>query len=204
MSNREQCAFIVDDDASVRDALGLLLGLKGYRTVPFASADDFLSACDPAWSGCLLLDIRMPGTDGLALQSILRKRGLTIPIIFMTAHGEVQTVRTALKAGAVDYLEKPVDPDALLAAGRAAMEADKVRREKLQRADQSERRLESLTPREREVLELVVQGQQYRQIAAALGISPRTVEVHRARLMEKLGVHSISELVRLSLTNAPG
>ena len=202
MSNREQCVFIIDDDASVRDALGLLLGLKSYRSVPFASADDFLGACRPEWSGCLLLDIRLPGTDGLALQTILRERDISMPVIFMTAHGEVQTVRTALKAGAIDYLEKPVDPDALLAAIATAMETDNVQREKLQRADQSERRLETLTPREREVLELVIQGQQYRQIAAALGISPRTVEVHRARLMEKLGVHSISELVRLSLTNA--
>jgi RNA polymerase sigma factor (sigma-70 family) len=141
----------------------------------------------------------MPGTDGLALQAILRERKINLPIIFMTAHGDVPTVRTALKAGAVDYLEKPVDPDALLETVRAAMRADVSQREKLDRADQNSQRLRNLTPREREVLELVVQGQQYRQIAAALGISPRTVEVHRARLMEKLGARNISELVRMSL-----
>jgi RNA polymerase sigma factor (sigma-70 family) len=202
MKNKEQCVFIVDDDASIRDSLGLLLGLNGYRTQTFASADDFLRVCDPAWSGCLLLDIRMPGTDGLALQAMLHEREINLPIVFMTAHGDVPTVRTALKSGAVDYLEKPVDPDAMLTAVRTAISVDTAQRQTLAQADQSEQRLRTLTPREREVLELVVQGQQYRQIASALGISPRTVEVHRARLMEKLGVRNISELVRLSLTGA--
>lgn len=202
MKNPEQCVFIVDDDAAIRDSLALLLGLNGYRTLPFASADDFLSLCDPAWSGCLLLDIRMPGTDGLALQAALIERGINLPIVFMTAHGDVPTVRTALKSGAVDYLEKPVDPDAMLVAVRAAIDVDSTQRQKLARNDQNDRRLNTLTPREREVLDLVVQGQQYRQIAAALGISPRTVEVHRARLMEKLGARNISELVRMSLGGA--
>ncbi len=199
MKNHEQCVYIVDDDAAVRDSLSLLLGLNGFHTLPFASADDFLRLCETTWSGCLLLDIRMPGIDGLALQLALKERGVALPIIFMTAHGEVATVRTALKGGAVDYLEKPVDPDAMLAAVRAALEADSAERNKVARAGLSEQRLRTLTPREREVFELVIQGQQYRQIAAALGISPRTVEVHRARLMEKLGVRNISELVRMSL-----
>lgn len=199
MKNHEQCVFIVDDDAAVRDSLGLLLGLNGFHTRSFASADDFLLVCESGWSGCLLLDIRMPGTDGLALQTILREREIGLPIIFMTAYGDIATVRTALKSGAVDYLEKPVDPDAMLATVRTAFNVDNAQRQKTARADQSEQRLRALTPREREVLDLVVQGQQYRQIAAALGISPRTVEVHRARLMEKLGVRSISELVRMSL-----
>ena len=118
----------------------------------------------------------------------------------MTAHGDVPTVRSALKSGAVDYLEKPVDPEAMLIAIDTAFDLDVAQRQKMQRADQSELRLNALTPREREVFDLVIQGQQYREIAAALGISPRTVEVHRARLMEKLGVRSISELIRMSLT----
>jgi RNA polymerase sigma factor (sigma-70 family) len=201
MKNLEQCVYIVDDDAAVRDSLGLLLGLNGYRTLPFSNADDFLKACTPEWTGCLLLDIRMPGTDGLELQTQLRERHIALPIIFMTAHGDVPTVRTALKAGAVDYLEKPVDPDSMLAAVRQAMDVDEAQRQKLARAGESEQRLRTLTPREREVLGLVVQGQQYRQIAATLGISPRTVEVHRARLMEKLGARNISELVRMSLSD---
>ena len=199
MKNHEECVYIVDDDAAVLDSLSLLLGLNGFHTLPFASADDFLRVFDTTWSGCLLLDIRMPGTDGLALQVALKERDVALPIIFMTAHGEVATVRTALKGGAVDYLEKPVDPDAMLAAVRAALEADSAERNKVARAGLGEQRLRTLTPREREVFELVIQGQQYRQIAAALGISPRTVEVHRARLMEKLGVRNISELVRMSL-----
>ena len=201
MKKQEQCVFIIDDDAAIRDSLGLLLGMHGFRTLPFASADDFLKVCEAGWTGCLLLDIRMPGTDGPALQTILRERHIALPIIFMTAHGDVPTVRSALKAGAVDYLEKPVDPDSMLEAVRQAMDVDDAQRQKMARAGQSEQRLSSLTPREREVLELVVQGQQYRQIAAALGISPRTVEVHRARLMEKLGARNISELVRMSLSD---
>ena len=196
----EQTVFVVEDDAAVRDSLGLLLGLRGYRTHSFAAAEDFLRVYDPSWPGCLLLDIKMPGMSGLDLQAALRECNIALPVIMMTAHGDVPTVRIALKAGAVDFLEKPVDPDALLRAVQVALSIDTGQREKLQRADQSERRLSTLTPREREVLELVVKGQQYRQIAAALGISPRTVEVHRARLMEKLGVHNISELVRLSLS----
>lgn len=199
MTPTDQCVYIIDDDAAVRDSLGLLLGINNRRTQTFASADDFLRVCQPAWAGCILLDIRMPGTDGLALQSALRERGIDLPIVFMTAHGDVPTVRAALKGGAIDYLEKPVDPDQLLEVVRTALDADTSRRAHLERVDQSEQRMSSLTPREREVLALVVKGQQYRQIASALGISPRTVEVHRARLMEKLGVRNISELVRLSL-----
>jgi len=201
MNNQDQCVYIVDDDAAVRDSIGLLLGLKGFRTLPFASADDFLAACAPTWTGCLLLDIRMPGTDGLALQVELKTRKMHLPVIFMTAHGDVVTVRTALKSGAIDYLEKPVDPEAMLAAVDAAFNLDAEQWQKNIRANQSELRLSTLTPREREVFDLVIQGQQYRQIAAALGISPRTVEVHRARLIEKLGVRSISEMVRMSLTH---
>jgi RNA polymerase sigma factor (sigma-70 family) len=202
MNTPEQCIFIIDDDAAIRDSLALLLGLNGYKTLQFSNADDFLRAADPVWSGCMLLDIRMPGTDGLTLQGIMRERGINLPIVFMTAHGDVPTVRTALKAGAVDYLEKPVDPDAMLGAVRAAIDVDNAQRQKISRNDQSEQRMRTLTPREREVLDLVVQGQQYRQIAAALGISPRTVEVHRARLMEKLGARNISELVRMSISGA--
>ena len=200
MKNQDQCVYIVEDDDAVRDSLGLLLGLKGYRTLPFASADDFLAACAPTWAGCLLLDIRMPGTNGMALHLELQDRKMLLPVIFMTAYGDIATVRTALRSGAVDYLEKPVDPEAMLTAIETAFDLDATRRQKMLRDDQSELRLSTLTPREREVFDLVIQGQQYREIAAALGISPRTVEVHRAHLMEKLGVRSITELVRMSLT----
>ena len=150
MKNHEQCVFIVDDDAAIRDSLGLLLGLNGYHTLPFASGDDFLRVCEKGWSGCLLLDIRMPGIDGLTLQASLQQRGITLPIIFMTAHGDVPTVRAALKGGAVDYLEKPVDPDALLAAVNAAININSDQLQKLARAGQSEERMRTLTPRRSE------------------------------------------------------
>lgn len=199
MTTGNQSVFIVDDDASVRDSLGLLLGLKGYRTQAFACADDFLRIYQPSSAGCLLLDIRMPGMSGLDLQAKLHEQKIALPIIVITAHGDVPTVRTALKGGAVDFLEKPVDPDALLAAVRAALDADAARRDAARETELAEQKLGILTARERQVMELVAQGTHYREIAAKLGISPRTVEVHKARVMEKLDVQNVPELVRMVL-----
>lgn len=199
MTKGDQSVFIVDDDAAVRDSLGLLLGLKGYRTQAFASADDFLQTYQPSSAGCLLLDVRLPGMSGLELQSALRERKITLPIVVITAHGDVPTVRNALRGGAVDFLEKPVDPDALLAAVRAALDADAATRDAARNREIAERNLAILTARERQVMELVAQGIHYREIAAKLGISPRTVEVHKARVMEKLGVQNVPELVRMVL-----
>ena len=195
----EQTVFIVEDDAAVRDSLGLLLGLKGYRTQSFGCAEDFLRVYQPSWAGCLLLDIRMPGMNGLELQESLRQQNIALPIIMMTAHGDVSTVRTALRSGAVDYLEKPVDPDALLTAIRSALDADAAQRRAARDIEGTEQRLSILTARERQVMELVAKGIHNREIAATLGISPRTVEVHKARVMEKLQVESIPELVRIVL-----
>jgi RNA polymerase sigma factor (sigma-70 family) len=199
----EQTIFIVEDDAALRDSLGLLLGLNGYRTQLFESAEDFLRVYQPSWAGCLLLDIRMPGMSGLELQQILRQKRLALPIIVMTAHGDVSTVRTTLKSGAVDFLEKPVDPDALLTAIRAALDTDAAQRRVANEAERAERTLSVLTARERQVMELVAKGCHNREIASTLGISPRTVEVHKARVMEKLQVESVPELVRFVL-KAPG
>jgi two-component system response regulator FixJ len=195
----EQTVFIVEDDAAVRDSLGLLLGLKGYRTQSFGCAEDFLRVYQPSWAGCLLLDIRMPGMSGLELQEALRQQSLALPIIIMTAHGDVATVRTALKSGAVDFLEKPVDPDALLTAIRSALDADAAQRRDARDAESTNQRLSILTARERQVMELVAKGCHNREIATTLGISPRTVEVHKARVMEKLQVESVPELVRIVL-----
>ena len=199
----EQAVFIVEDDAAVRDSLGLLLGLKGYRTQSFSCAEDFLRVYQPSWAGCLLLDIKMPGMSGLELQKALRQQNLALPIIIMTAHGDVATVRTALKSGAVDYLEKPVDPDALLTAIRSALDADAAHRRTARDAEGTKQRLSILTARERQVMELVTTGCHNREIAATLGISPRTVEVHKARVMEKLQVDSVPELVRVVLRAPP-
>jgi two-component system response regulator FixJ len=195
----EQTVFIVEDDAAVRDSLGLLLGLKNYRTQSFACAEDFLRVYQPAWAGCLLLDIRMPGMSGLELQAALGLEHPALPIIVITAHGDVATVRTALRSGAVDFLEKPVDPDALLTAVRIALDTDAAQRRAALEAGRAERQLSVLTTRERQVMELVAKGCHNREIASTLGISPRTVEVHKARVMDKLQVRSAAELVRIVL-----
>lgn len=191
--------FIVDDDAPVRDSLAMLLELKGFHTRTYASAEEFLARYRPDWSGCLVLDLRMTGMSGLDLQAELTRRGIGLPVILVTAHGDVATTRTALKAGAVDFIEKPVDDGALLAAIAAAIDRDtRARRGVASRAATAER-IARLTPREREVLDLVTGGKHNREIAAQLGISPRTVEVYKARLMEKLQVQRVPELVRLIL-----
>jgi len=203
MTPAEQTVFIVEDDAAVRDSLGLLLGLQGFRTQSFSCAEDFLRIYQPSWAGCLLLDVRMPGMNGLELQESLRRQGLALPVIIMTAHGDITTVRTALKSGAVDFLEKPVDPAALLAAVRTALDADAARRRTALEAEGARQRLSVLTARERQVMELVAKGCHNREIAETLGISPRTVEVHKARVMEKLQVQSVPELVRIVLRAPP-
>ena len=203
MTSAEQTVFIVEDDAAVRDSLGLLLGLQGFRTQSFGCAEDFLRIYQPSWAGCLLLDVRMPGMNGLELQESLRRQGLALPVIIMTAHGDITTVRTALKSGAVDFLEKPVDPAALLAAVRAALDADAARRRAGMEAEGARQRLSVLTARERQVMELVARGCHNREIAETLGISPRTVEVHKARVMEKLQAQSVPELVRIVMRAPP-
>ncbi len=191
--------FVVDDDPPVRDSLALLLTVAGFPVRTFASAEAFLAAWQPHWRGCLLTDVRMPGMSGVALQQALRERGIRLPVIVMTGHGDVPLAVQAMKAGAVDFLEKPFDDAQLLER------LEQCRREDLARlakeADRARRRaaLERLTPRERQVLDCLLAGKPNKIIAAELGISPRTVEVHRARVMEKLGVHSLPELVRLVL-----
>jgi len=191
--------FIVDDDDAVRDSLALLLGLRGFATECHASAEAFLATLTPAHRGCVLLDLRMPGMSGLEAQAVVAERNPSLPVIILTAHGDVAAARTALKAGAFDFIEKPAD-DALLvalisdalanAASRVALDA---RRTTLRT------RIARLTAREHQVLEAVVSGHHNREIAAALGISPRTVEVYKARVMDKLQVERVPDLVRLAL-----
>jgi two-component system, LuxR family, response regulator FixJ len=198
MTRSEQTVFIVEDDAAVRDSLGVLLGLHGYRTQSFACAEDFLAVYRPS-AGCLLLDIRMPGMSGLELQAALLHQPPTLPIIIITAHGDVATARTALKSGAIDFLEKPIDPDALLSVVRTALDTDAAQRRAAQKAEQIKRQLSILTSREREVMELITKGCNNREIASTLRISPRTVEVHKARVMEKLQVRRVTELMHIIL-----
>ena len=203
MSSAQQTVFIVEDDAAVRDSLALLLGLEGHRVQSFSCAEDFLRVYQASWTGCLLLDVRMPGMSGLELQAELQERQIMLPIIMITAHGDVPTVRNALKSGAVDFLEKPVDPEVLVTTVRSALDADAARRSASQAHEFAEQRLRMLTARERQVLDLVGAGSPNREVAEALGISPRTVEVHKARVMEKLQVRNVSELVRIVL-GSPG
>ncbi len=191
--------FIVEDDQAVRDALGLLLGLRGYPVAMFADAESFLRAYRPDWRGCLLADVRMPGMDGISLQKTLLHDGCPLPVIVMTGHGNVETARDAFRAQAVDFLEKPIDHARLLSAIEEAFNQQAAKAAGNVRSDASERLLARLTPREKEVMDLVVHGRHNREIAQALGISARTVEVHKARMMSKLEVDGVPDLVRLSL-----
>lgn len=191
--------FIVEDDPSVRDALGLLLGLQGYPVTLFGDAESFLAARRPDWRGCALIDIRMPGMDGLALQNWLRESGCGLPVIIMTAHGDVESARAAFRSQAVDFLEKPIDHDKLIAAIADAFLRQAAHQDTDDRQTEFAHLLATLTPREREVMELVVIGRHNREIAEALGISARTVEVHKARMMAKLHVAGVPDLVRLTL-----
>lgn len=186
--------FIVDDDPSVRDALSLLLSLKGHVTATFDSAESFLAALRPDWHGCVVLDIRMPGMSGLELQQRLAIVGTALPVIVMTAHGDVAAARQAFLAQAVDFIEKPFDGEQLLQAVDKALQRPATATPAV--AGGAERPRPALTAREREVMLLLAQGQHNRGIAQALGISARTVEVHKARVMEKLGVSTLVELVR--------
>ena len=191
--------FIVDDDPAVRDALSLLLGIQDYRVAVFGDAESFLKAYKSTWRGCLVLDIRMPGMDGLTLQKHLAQLGSELPVIIMTGHGDVASAREAFRAFAVDFLEKPLDHRKLLAAIADAFSRQRTRLVAEMNRSEIERLLARLTPREREVMARVVAGQHNRDIAAELGISPRTVEVHKARMMDKLGVSNVADLVRLNL-----
>lgn len=195
----ELTVFIVDDDPSVRDSLGLLLGVRGYRTAVFANAEDFLQAWQAAWTGCVLIDIRMPGLDGLALQQKLADIGCALPVIIITGHGDVALARQAFKANASDFLEKPFDHDKLIDAIDSAMRQEEAALKERQRRDASSQLLQALTQREREVMALVVAGKHNREIGPMLAISVRTVEVHKARLMAKLGATSVADLVRMSM-----
>lgn len=196
MNDQEGTVFLIDDDPGVRDALTLLLSLKGLSTQPFATADSFIEAYRPERAGCVLTDLRMPGMTGLELQAELAARHIEVPLVVLTAHGDVSTARAALKNGAFDFLEKPVDDAQLVEVLRNALRVDRERRAAVTARATTDRRIERLTKREREILELIAAGHQNREIATQLGISARTVEVHKARIMEKLECHSLAELMR--------
>jgi two-component system response regulator FixJ len=190
---------VIDDDEAVRESLGLLLESAGLSVRTYASATAFLAALPKLDVGCVLTDVQMPGLNGLELQRRLTQLGIRLPVIVMTGHGDVPIAVEALKAGAADFLEKPFDDAQLLAVVSSALAASEQTHDKAIAMARIAERLASLTPREREVLGHIVAGQPNKTIAYDLGASPRTIEVHRAHVMEKMGARSLSELVRIAI-----
>ena len=199
----EQCIYIVDDDEALRDSLVWLLESSGHRVCAWESAESFLRDYLPAMTGCLVLDVRMPGMSGLELFEELKRRHFTLPVIFITGHGDVPMAVSAVKKGAVDFIEKPFSERDMLNLIAECLAAEQQSRDKRQLEAETARRLMHLTQREREVLDLIIAGKLNKQIADVLGISIKTVEVHRARVMEKMDANSLAELVQNVLA-APG
>jgi two-component system response regulator FixJ len=197
------CVMVVDDDSGVRNAMRTLLKSVGLNSQVFASAQEFLTGYNPSQAGCVLLDIRMPGMSGLELQQELNLRGATIPVIFMTGHGDIPMAVEAMQHGAFDFLQKPFRDQDLLDRIQKAIVRDAKLRKALGEHSRIRAHLETLTEREREVLDLLILGKQNKQIAQDLGVSPRTVEIHRARVMEKMDAQSVAELVRMMMDTRP-
>jgi two-component system response regulator FixJ len=196
---REPVVFVVDDDEAVRNSLRLLLKSIGMPAVAYASAEEFLAGYDDEQPGCIVLDVRMPGMSGPELQDELNRRGALIPVIFITGHGDVPMAVEAMRHGAVDFMQKPFSDEDLVSRIQLAMAADRRNREAIGAKDQIRARIAALTPRERQVLDLVTQGKSNKVIAGDLGASQRTVEIHRSHLMEKMGATSLAQLVRMTM-----
>ena len=198
--NDQVSVFIVDDDREVRDALRLLMESVGLRVECFESSQAYLDQFNPEKPGCLVLDVRMPGMSGLDLQARLAEERLCPPIIIVTGHGDVPMAVRAVQAGAMNFIEKPFNDQVLLDSVHRAIENDAQQRGDVSRLAEIEARFAKLTPREREVLELVVAGRRNKLIAADLGVSQSTVEAHRAKVMEKMEAGTLSELMRMTLS----
>ena len=194
-----QTVHLIDDDASIRDALVLLLSLRGISVSAYESADVALEHMNTALRGCVISDLRMPGKDGLEFMRVMHERGIKVPIIMLTAHGDVATTRAALRGGAFDFLEKPIDEDILIDVIRHALDEDASQHNKRVEKDEKRERIASLTTRELQVMTLLGRGLQNREIAVSLSISPRTVEVYKSRMMEKLHCETIADVVKMSL-----
>ena len=190
---------LIDDDAGIRDALALLLSLRGIPVAVHATAESALAALAQSPRGCVVTDLRMPGMNGLELLRRLIDAGSLLPVIILTAHGDVATARSALRGGAFDFLEKPIDEDILLDVLAHALTEDDRRHRVQRESERKRRKISSLTPRELQVLELLGRGLQNREIGVTLSISPRTVEVYKARMMEKLACETIADVVKMSM-----
>lgn len=198
--NREQesVVFVVDDDKSLREAISALLRVVGLKVECFASARDFMKSQRPDAASCLILDVRLPGASGLNLQEDLARAGIQIPIIFMTAHADIPMTVRAMKAGAIEFLTKPFRDQDILDAVQAALARDRDRREQEKSTADLRANYSSLTPREREIMELVTAGLMNKQIAGKIGVSEVTVKIHRGNLTRKLGARSIADLVKMA------
>ena len=195
--------MIVDDDAGVRDSLQVLLESSGFSVTTFESAKAFLDGL-PVAAGCLIADIRMPGMDGLALQEEIVRRGIALPVIIMTGHGDVPLAVRAMKAGAIDFIEKPFNQGHLLEAIKNALHAGESRRGQDAESKAAREQIAQLTPRERDVLEQLLAGRANKVAAFELGISPRTIEIHRAHIMSKLSARNLSSVVRIAISAGVG
>ena len=196
----EKRVYLVDDEAAVRRSVGFMLKTSGFEVESFESGEAFLKAAPHLSPGCVLLDVRLGAMDGLAVQQALKDKGVVLPVIIITGHGDVGLAVRAMKAGAVDFLEKPFEKTAVIASLEQALRHNDGRAELNRLADQARAQLNGLTPRERDVLNGLVEGQSNKVIAYDLGISPRTVEIHRANLMSKLGVGSLSDALKIAFT----
>jgi len=199
MTKNKQTVFIVDDDEPVRGALQLLMKSVGHDAKTFATGDEFLAACSPGISGCLILDIRMPGMSGLELQEKLHQQGVNIPIIFITGHGDIPMAVEAMKQGALEFLQKPFREQDLVDRVNEALEKDESASKFALQRTEIEPRIAKLTPRERQIMDMIVQGNANKVIAIDLGVSQRTVETHRTRIMRKTQAKSLAELVQMAV-----
>ena len=199
MTKNKQTVFIVDDDEPVRGALQLLMKSVGHDAKTFATGDEFLAACSPGIPGCLILDIRMPGMSGLELQEKLHQQGVNIPIIFITGHGDVPMAVEAMKQGALEFLQKPFREQDLVDRVNEALEKDESASKFALQRTEIEPRIAKLTPRERQIMDMIVQGKANKVIAIDLGVSQRTVETHRTRIMRKMQAKSLAELVQMAV-----
>jgi FixJ family two-component response regulator len=200
MTDIQQTVYVVEDDEAVRDSLELLLKSDGKPVKIYESANAFLKDYSDKMAGCIVLDIRMPGMDGMELQKKLNEKHSILPIIFVTGHGDVPMAVDAMKEGAVDFIQKPYREEALLEKIEAALEQDLEQRKTLDEKQEIIRRVKSLTPREAEIMDRMIAGQANKVIAIELEISQRTVEIHRSRVMHKMGTHSLAHLVRMVLS----
>ena len=200
MTDIQQTVYVVEDDEAVRDSLELLLKSDGKPVKTYESATAFLKDYSDKMAGCIVLDIRMPGMDGMELQKKLNEKHSILPIIFVTGHGDVPMAVDAMKEGAVDFIQKPYREEALLEKIEAALKQDLEQRKSLDEKQEIIRRIKSLTPREHEIMDRMIAGQANKVIAIELEISQRTVEIHRSRVMHKMGTHSLAPLVRMVLS----